>query len=257
MDRINVIKVGGAVLEDKAATMEFLSRFASIPGPKVLVHGGGRLATSFCERLGIGSVMIEGRRVTDAQTLEIVTMTYAGLVNKTVVAQLQALGVNAFGICGADFSCIMSEKRPVKGGIDYGFVGDVRKVDVSVLAEMASKGIVPVVAPLTHDGKGQLLNTNADTMASETAKALAGQFDVTLTYCFEKKGVLSDPSDEDSLIKEINAESYAALKEGGTVSGGMIPKLDNAFAALKAGVGKVVITSAKNLEEGNGTSITL
>lgn len=245
------------MLEDKDATREFLSRFASIPGPKVLVHGGGRLATSLCERLGIESVMIEGRRVTDAQTLEIVTMTYAGLVGKTVVAQLQALGINAFGISGADFSCILSEKRPVRGGIDYGFVGDVKKVDVNILAEMASKGIVPVVAPITHDGKGQLLNTNADTMASETAKALAGQFDVTLTYCFEKKGVLSDPSDEDSVIKEINAESYAALKGNGTVSGGMIPKLDNAFVALKAGVGKVVITSAKTLGEGNGTSITL
>ncbi len=251
--KLNVLKLGGAVVEDAAALSAFVSAFAALDGMKVLVHGGGRTATEVSAKLGIETSMVGGRRVTDAETLKVVTGIYAGLVNKNVVAQLQAAGVNAFGLCGADFGYMRSVRRPVTAqGVDYGFVGDVVEVDIDALSVLLFKKYVPVVAPITHDGMGQLLNTNADTVASETAKALSRIFDVTLTYCFEKDGVLDK---EGGLIPEITAESFEALKADGTVSGGMLPKLENAFAALASGVSEVVITSATNLC--GGTKIRL
>ena len=246
---LQVVKVGGAVVEDPASLSSLLSAFAALPGLKVLVHGGGRSATRLSEALGIESRMVAGRRVTDEKTLEVVTMVYGGLVNKRIVAGLQALGVNALGLTGADLGYMLADKRPV-GEVDYGWVGDVRSVDTSVLADLIARGVVPVLAPLTCDGAGHLLNTNADTIAGEAAKALAERFDVTLVYCFEKKGVLSDPSDESSVIPLITRESYAELLTAGVVAGGMVPKLDSAFSALDAGVSAVRITCASALEAG-------
>lgn len=251
---LNLVKVGGAVVEDPASLQSFLKRFASLEGYKVLVHGGGRAATALAAQMGVETVMVGGRRVTDAEMLRIVTMVYGGLVNKNVVASLNALGVNALGLTGADLGYMLSRKRP-SVPIDFGFVGDVESVDVSLLTPLIFKGVVPVLAPLTHDGRGQLLNTNADTIASEAAKAFAGLFDVTLTFCFEKPGVLSDPDDDGSVIERITPEVFEKLKADGTVSGGMIPKLENAFAAIDAGVKRVVITSAVTLGEGQGTVI--
>ena len=253
---LTLVKVGGAVVEDPASLAGLLSGFAALPGLKVLVHGGGRAATRVSEALGIESKMVNGRRVTDEKTLEVVTMVYGGLVNKRIVASLQALGVNALGLTGADLGYMLSDKRPV-GEVDYGWVGDVRSVDVSVLADLIFRGVVPVLAPLTYDGAGHLLNTNADTIASEAAKALAACFDVTLVYCFEKKGVLEDASDEESVIPLITRESYGSLVSSGVVSGGMLPKLDNAFAALSAGVSEVRITRSDALSAGAGTSVRL
>ncbi|MBQ3722948.1 MAG: acetylglutamate kinase [Bacteroidales bacterium] len=253
---LQVVKVGGAVVEDPASLSALLASFAAMPGLKVLVHGGGRAATRVAEALGIESRMVGGRRVTDEKTLEVVTMVYGGLVNKRIVAGLQALGVNALGLTGADLGYMLSDKRPV-GEVDYGWVGDVRKVDVSVLADLIAKGVVPVLAPLTYDGVGHLLNTNADTIASEAAKALAACFDVTLVYCFEKQGVLADPADEESVIPLISRESYGSLVDSGVVSGGMLPKLDNAFGALSAGVSEVVITRADALGTDAGTVVRL
>ena len=251
---INVIKVGGAVVEDHVQLDAFLDRFAALEGLKVLVHGGGRAATALASKMGVETVMVEGRRVTDAAMLDIVTMVYGGLVNKNVVAALQARGVNAFGVTGADLGCILSVRRPA-GEVDYGFVGDVVSADVSILSQVLFRGAVPVVAPLTHDGHGQLLNTNADTVAATMAKAFSSLFEVTLTYCFEMPGVLRNPEDKDSVIPVIDEAAFAALKANGTVSGGMIPKLQNAFDALHSGVRKVVITSAAN--PGGGTTVTL
>jgi acetylglutamate kinase len=207
------------------------------------VHGGGRSATKLAECLGIEQQMVNGRRVTDAETLRVVTMVYGGLVNKQIVADLQARGVNALGLTGADMNVILSHRRPA-GEVDYGFVGDVDRVDASLLAGLIGQGVVPVMAPLTHDGKGSMLNTNADTIAGETAKALASHFDVTLMYCFEKKGVLRDAEDDDSVIPQITAAEMPQLVADGIVSGGMLPKLENSFAAIAAGVRRVVITKA-------------
>src|SRR5574344_1529247 len=256
MFKLNVIKVGGGIVEDGEALSHLIDNFSSIGGPKVLVHGGGRTATEVAAKLGIESKLVGGRRITDAQTLKVVTMVYGGLINKDIVAKLQAKGNNALGLTGADLNCILSDKRPVKD-LDYGFAGDVKKVDTGILSELIMKGVVPVMAPLTHDGNGNMLNTNADTIASEVAKALAGSFEVTLTFCFEKKGVLSNPEDEESVIKEITPATYEVLKSDGTVSGGMIPKLDNAFRALRAGVNKVVITEAGELGKDTGTIVHL
>ena len=197
-EKLTVVKVGGAVVEDEAQLKQLLKDFAAIDGAKVLVHGGGRRATKIAERLGIETKMVDGRRITDAEMLEVVTMVYGGLVNKHVVAMLQAQGVDAIGLCGADGDVIRSVKRPLKNGIDYGFVGDVKKADGDKIAHFIEVGLTPVVAPLTHDGQGNILNTNADTMASEVAKAMADKYDVTLIFSFEKKGVLSNPDDDDS-----------------------------------------------------------
>ena len=249
MEKLNVIKVGGAVVEDAYALQAFLKLFATVEGLKVLVHGGGRSATAMAARLGIETTMLNGRRITDEAMLEVVTMVYGGLVNKNIVARMQASGLNAIGLTGADMDCIRSDRRPPVP-VDYGFAGDVRRVDGRALHTLLSAGFVPVVAPLTHDGKGQLLNTNADTIAAEVAKGLVPFYDVTLTFCFEKKGVLANPDDEDSVIPRIDRARYESLVADGTLSGGMLPKFHNAFAALDAGVSRVVITSATNLNSG-------
>lgn len=245
---IHVIKIGGGVLENEAHRDAFLRQFAAIEGPKVLVHGGGRLATTMADRLGVQTQMIDGRRVTDQETLNIVTMVYGGLVNKQVVAQLQTMGVNAIGLTGVDGGWMRSVKRPIKNGIDYGYVGDVTQVNGSYLRMLIGMGLTPVIAPITYSAEGLLLNTNADTVASMTAISL--EPDVQLTFCFEKAGVLSNPDDESSLIPRITRESYTQLKADGIISGGMIPKIDNAFAAIEHGVQSVRITHASNLQGG-------
>lgn len=254
-EKLTLIKVGGKIVEEEATLQALLSDFAAIEGRKVLVHGGGRSATKLATRLGIESQMVNGRRITDAETLEIVTMVYGGLVNKNIVAHLQACGVNALGLTGADMDVIRSVKRPVKD-VDYGFVGDVERVDATLLGDLIAKGVVPVMAPLTHDGCGNMLNTNADTIAGETAKALAQLFDVTLVYCFEKRGVLRDENDDDSVIPQITRADFEQLVADGVVQGGMIPKLENAFEALRAGVSQVIITQASAINTpGEGTRI--
>ena len=255
---IQVIKIGGGILENEASREMFLRQFAAVEGPKVLVHGGGRLATTMAERLGVKTQMIDGRRVTDKETLDIVTMVYGGLVNKQVVTLLHTMGVNAIGLTGADGGWMRSVKRPIKNGIDYGYVGDVKEVNGEHLRMLLDNGLTPVIAPITYSEEGLLLNTNADTVASETAIALVeakgerqeARGDVQLTFCFEKAGVLRDADDESSLIPRITRESYKQLLADGIVSGGMIPKIDNAFAALERGVKSVRITHANNLRGG-------
>ena len=253
-EKITIIKVGGKIVEEAATLAGLLDRFAAIEGRKVLIHGGGRSATRMAERLGIESRMVDGRRITDEATLQVVTMVYGGLVNKNIVAGLQARGVNALGLTGADCNIITAHKRPVKT-IDYGFVGDVDSADGKMLSNLIEQGITPIVAPLTHDGKGNMLNTNADTMAAETAKALAKHYDVTLIYCFELPGVMRDPEDADSLIATITGESYRLLLADGIISGGMIPKMENAFNAIENGVAKVIITKADAIDGTQGTHI--
>ena len=254
---LTLIKVGGKIVEEPESLKKLLADFSSIPGHKVLVHGGGRSATALAAQLGIESKMVDGRRVTDEEMLKVVTMVYGGLVNKKIVAGLQALDVNALGLTGAVLNYMRSEKRPV-AEVDYGFVGDVKEVDADMLANLISKGVVPVLAPLTHDKKGNLLNTNADTIAGEAAKALARYFDVTLMYCFEKKGVLANENDDDSVIEYINPATFEKLVAEGVIAGGMIPKLENSFEALKAGVKQVVITRADLIKDNNsGTTIKL
>lgn len=255
MDNLTIVKVGGAVVEDEAQLSQLLKDFSAIEGKKVLVHGGGRRATQVAKSLGIETKMVDGRRITDADMLQVVTMVYGGLVNKNIVARLQSVGVNALGLTGADIDVIHSHKRPLKNGIDYGFVGDVDRVSGSMLKTLIDNGITPVMAPLTHDGNGNILNTNADTIASETAKALAPHYDVTLIYSFEKKGVLSNPDDDDSVIPTITRDDFARLKAEGIVAGGMIPKIENALAAIDAGVKQVNITLATAIDGKHGTII--
>ena len=256
MEKLTVVKVGGAVVEDEEQLARLLNDFAAIEGNKVLVHGGGRRATKVAASLGIESKMVNGRRITDRDMLEVVTMVYGGLVIKTVVARLQANGVNALGLTGADMDVLRSRKRPIKDGIDFGYVGDVERADGKALQTLIGAGIVPVMAPLTHDGSGNILNTNADTIAGETAKALAPFYDVTLIYSFEKKGVLANPDDDDSVIPMITPADFERYKADGTVAGGMIPKLENAFAAIDAGVGRVIITLASAIDGNHGTVIS-
>ena len=253
-EKLTVIKVGGKIVEEEATLNQLLADFSAIEGYKVLVHGGGRSATKLAAQLGIESQMVNGRRITDAETLKVVTMVYGGLVNKNIVAGLQAKGVNAMGLTGADMNVIRSVKRPVKD-VDYGFVGDVEKVNAELLGNLIRQGVVPVMAPLTHDGQGSMLNTNADTIAGETAKALAELFDVTLVFCFEKKGVLSDENDDDSVIPVITPELFKEYVEKGVIQGGMIPKLENSFSAIDAGVSQVVITLASAIHQEGGTII--
>lgn len=253
-EKLTIIKVGGKIVEESSTLSSLLFDFSKIQGHKLLVHGGGRSATKIASQLGIESKMVNGRRITDSETLKVVTMVYAGLVNKNVVAGLQSLGVNAIGLTGADMNVIRSVKRPVKD-VDYGYVGDVEKVDGQLLASLIDKKIVPVMAPLTHDGNGNMLNTNADTIASETAKALADFFDVSLVYCFEKKGVLSDENDDESVIKLITKKDFAKLVDEKIINGGMIPKLENAFSAINQGVSQVVITSSCDILGEEGTII--
>lgn len=254
-EKLTIVKVGGAVVEDEVQLTQLLKDFCAIEGAKILVHGGGRRATKIAERLGIETKMVEGRRITDEQMLEVVAMVYGGLVNKHVVASLQALGANAVGLTGADGDIIRSVKRPLKNGIDYGFVGDVKKVDGDQIAHFIAQGLTPVIAPLTHDGQGNILNTNADTMASETAKALADRYDVTLVFSFEKKGVLSNPDDDESVIPVITRNDFERYRADGTISGGMLPKIENALAAVEAGVSQVIITLATAINGQHGTVI--
>lgn len=262
--QLNVIKVGGAVVEDAASLSQLLGQFASMDGCRVLVHGGGRLATSMAARLGIESRMVGGRRITDDEMLRVVTMVYGGLVNKNIVAGLQARGVRAMGLTGADGDAIRSHRRlpkPVRMDdgteqtVDFGFVGDVDRVDGLLLARLVADGIVPVVAPLTHDGQGHILNTNADTIASSVAQALAEHFDVTLTFCFEKPGVLRDAANDASVIPVISEQQFPGLVADGIVSGGMLPKLENAFCAIRHGVKQVVITRADDIAGLRGTVV--
>lgn len=255
-EKVTIVKVGGAVVEDEAKLAQLLKDFSAIPGRKVLVHGGGRRATKVAAQLGIESKMVNGRRITDADMLEVVTMVYGGLVNKNLVAKLQANGVNALGLTGADIDVIRSHKRPIKDGVDFGYVGDVDRADGSKLQTLIEAGITPIMAPLTHDGQGNILNTNADTIASETAKALAPFYDVTLIFSFEKKGVLSNPEDDDSVIPVITRADFNKYVADGTVAGGMIPKLENALSAIDAGVSQVIITLATAIDGKHGTIIS-
>ncbi|MCR8910903.1 acetylglutamate kinase [Barnesiella sp. ET7] len=251
MEKLTLIKVGGKIVEEQATLSRLLASFAAIPGRKVLVHGGGRSATAMASRLGIESRMVGGRRITDKAMLEVVTMVYAGLVNKNIVAGLQAQGVNALGMTGADMNILLSDKRPV-GEVDYGYVGDVRRVDAAALSALIEMGVVPVIAPLTHDGQGSMLNTNADTMAGETAKALASRYEVSLVYCFEKRGVLRDENDDNSVIAEMTRQQFETYRAEGVVQGGMIPKLENAFDAIRHGVREVIITRADAIGQPHG-----
>jgi len=256
-----VIKIGGNIVDDEAKLSSFLQSFADVIAKKILVHGGGKVATKIGESLGIESKYVDGRRITDAATIDLVTMVYAGLINKKVIAQLQSLNCNAIGVTGADGNLIPANKRPVKE-IDYGFVGDVKsdKINAQSWSSLLDHGFIPVVAPITHDGNGQLLNTNADTIAQEVAKAMSSLYEVSLIYSFEKAGVLLDANDDATVISNINPASYEQLKAEGKIFAGMIPKLDNAFAALNSGVKKVVIGKAEQLKDlingENGTAIT-
>jgi acetylglutamate kinase len=248
MDKLFVIKIGGNVIDHAAALDAFLKDFAAIDAPKILVHGGGKIATRLGDQLGIASKYVQGRRITDDAAIDLVTMVYGGLVNKKVVAALQAKGCNAIGLTGADGNCIPADKRPA-ADIDYGWVGDVQpsRVNTPVLRALLDAGLVPVLAPLTHDGAGHILNTNADTIASSLAVALAASHAVRLVYCFEKRGVLEDLDREDSVISLIDRAAHARLLADGKLADGIIPKIDNAFAAIDAGVKEVLIGDARDL----------
>lgn len=244
--QLSIIKISGNIIDDENRLLAFLDTFAAVPGKKILVHGGGRLATKVAEGLGVQQLLVDGRRITDAETLKVVTMVYAGTINKNIVAQLQARGCPAIGLTGADGNAILSHKR-THPTIDYGYVGDVDVVNTSLLTSMLLLDKTLVFAPITHDGKGQLLNTNADTIAQELARALSAGFEVSLVYSFEKSGVLLDAEDDASVISRITAVQYEDLKARKVIFAGMIPKLDNAFAALKSGVSRVIIGRAEEL----------
>jgi acetylglutamate kinase len=247
MESLYVIKIGGNIIDDEKMLTAFLKKFAAVSSKKILIHGGGKLATRMAEKLGISQQMIDGRRITDAETLKIVTMVYAGYINKNIVAELQSMKCNALGITGADGNSILSHKRE-KAGIDYGFAGDIDQVDASWFIKLLLNGQSLVVAPITHDGKGQLLNTNADTVAQEIAKSLSSFFEVVLVYSFEKSGVLKDVENENSVIEKLHLGYYKELKETEKIFAGMIPKLDNAFKAIEAGVHKVIIGKGQELD---------
>ena len=257
--KLYVVKIGGNVIDNPEACARFLTDFAKLPAPKILVHGGGKVATQIAAKLQIETQMVDGRRITDKPMLDVVTMVYGGLVNKNLVAQLQTVHCNAIGLTGADGGIIRSVKRPVKT-IDYGFVGDIESVNDEQVNALINSNLVPVIAPLTYSSEGLLLNTNADTMASAMAVAMAKHYEVNLIYCFEKKGVLSDPDDDNAVIASLTLTSYAGYKTSGVINKGMIPKLDNAFAALTDGVSKVTICHADDLLQAAsgvaGTQIT-
>lgn len=248
MEKLFIIKIGGNVIDNETALSKFLSSFATAGVKKILIHGGGKIATKIGEQLGVESRYNNGRRITDAATIDIVTMVYGGLLNKKIVAQLQAYGCNAIGLTGADANIIPALKRPVKE-IDYGFVGDINtaSVNTTVLDALLRQNITPVIAPLTHDGKGQMLNTNADTVASSLATALSAYYDVRLVYCFEKKGILTDVDNDDTVIDLITTDKYQQLLQAKKLFDGIIPKIDNAFAAIHSGVKEVLIGHADDL----------
>jgi len=238
--KLSIIKIGGNIIEDQEFLSQFLKLFAQLEGNKILVHGGGKRATEFGKRLGIESKMVDGRRITDAKSLELVVMVYAGLVNKNIVAELQSNDSNAIGLSGADANTVIAVKRPVNP-LDFGLVGDIVDVNTNSISKLLSAEFVPVFCALTHDRNGQLFNTNADTIASEVAIAMSRAYDTTLYYCFEKKGVLRSVTDEDSVIRKIDQKIYKKLKKDKIVADGMLPKLDNCFHALKKDVHQVCI----------------
>lgn len=258
MEKLSIIKIGGNIIEDEASLNTFLQLFANLEGHKILVHGGGKRATLIASKLGINSKLIDGRRITDAETLEVITMVYGGLVNKNIVAKLQALNIDALGLTGADINSIQSVKRPIQK-IDYGFVGDVKQIASSSIDKLIQANFTPVFCAITHDKKGQLLNTNADTIANTIAAGMSRIYDTSIYYCFELNGVLQDFSDKESVIKNIDSETYQNLLKNGIISDGMIPKLDNCFDALQNGVQKVHIgnTAMFTKENNNFTTITL
>jgi acetylglutamate kinase len=245
--KLTVVKIGGKVIDSEALLTDFLDQFAKIEGYKVLVHGGGKIATDLAEQLGFPQTMIDGRRVTDAATLKIITMVYGGLINKNLVAKLDSRGVSALGVTGADGNLVRSRRRPPLNGVDYGFVGDVEAVNSEILEAWVKEKLVLVIAPLSHDGKGQILNTNADTIAGAVAGALSKNFDVNLVYSFEKSGVLENVDDENSVIREINPAYYAELKSQKKIFAGMIPKIDGAFRSIEQGVRQVVIGKSEQI----------
>lgn len=254
MESLKVIKIGGNVIDNPQALESFLEDFAALPGKKILVHGGGAIASKMLKSMGIEPRMIDGRRVTDAATLDVVTGVYAGLINKKIVAALQKFGCNAAGLSGADCNAITSRMRP-KEPVDYGFVGDIESINSPAFDMFLSNGITPVVCAINHDGRGTLLNTNADTIASGIAKAMAGMYDVSLVLCFEKDGVLYDKDDDSSVIPLIDKALFEKLKGEGRIVAGMLPKLKNAFEAIDSGVGSVVIKNSAKLLEESGTTI--
>jgi acetylglutamate kinase len=245
---LTILKIGGNVIDNPAALTRFLATFANVPGDKLLVHGGGKIATQVAEKLNVPTTMVEGRRITDKAMLDVVTMVYGGLVNKQIVAQLQPLGCNAIGLTGADAGIVRATKRPV-AAIDYGYAGDITEVDSGRIQAFTSQGLTPVLAPLTFDTTlGTLLNTNADTLAQAVAVDMVHRRTVTLVYCFEKRGVLANPDDDDSVISQLTPALYAQHKAAGSINKGMIPKLDNAFSALQAGISRVIICHADEVE---------
>jgi len=247
-EQLRVFKIGGKVVEDNDQLSTFLQAFSKLAENKILIHGGGKWVSEMCQKLGIEVKMVDGRRITDAETLEVVKMMLAGVANKNVVSKLQGFGCNAIGITGADGNTITAVRRPIKNGVDYGFVGDVKKVDHQVIQKLIDAGLVPVFASMTHDGAGNLFNTNADTIASSLATGMAKEFDVELNYCFELNGVLKNIDDPESVITEINPSNYSILKEEGTINSGMIPKIDNAFDALDSGVRAVRIMNSQHIK---------
>ncbi len=258
MEKLSIVKIGGNIIEDETSLNTFLELFSNLKGKKILVHGGGKRATHIASKLGIESKMVNGRRVTDAETLEVITMVYGGLVNKNVVAKLQAKNTNAIGLTGADVNSIQSDKRPVKD-IDFGFVGDVKNVANNAIDKLIKADFTPVFCAITHDGKGQLLNTNADTITSQVAVGMSKLYETSIYYCFELNGVLKDINDKNSVIKNIDTNIYADLLDNNIISDGMLPKLENCFDALKNGVHKVNMGNIAMLtkENDNFTTITL
>jgi acetylglutamate kinase len=258
MEKLSIIKIGGNIIEDETSLHDFLKLFSNLEGKKILVHGGGKRATAMASKLGIESKMVNGRRITDAETLEVITMVYGGLVNKNIVAKLQAINTNAIGLTGADINSIKSDKRPVKE-VDFGFVGDVKEVASNSINKLLQADFTPVFCAITHDGKGQLLNTNADTISSQVAIGMSKLYETSIYYCFELNGVLQDFSDKNSVIKNINSKKYQELLNDGIIADGMLPKLENCFDALKNGVHQVKMgnTSMLTKENDNFTTITL
>ena len=256
MKTLKVIKIGGNIIDNDSALQQFLKEFVTITGPKILVHGGGKLATKLAQQMQVEVEMVDGRRITDADTLDIITMVYAGKINKNVVAQLQANNCNAIGFSGADGNTIVSDKRPIKT-IDYGFVGDVKQVNTNTVEILLNNNITPVFCAITHDENGQLLNTNADTIASELAIGFASIYNTELYYCFEKNGVLEDVDNDNSVIENINTESYETLKEENIIFEGMLPKLNNCFHAINHNVSKVCIGKSDMLFNANNKHTTI
>lgn len=247
MESLKVVKIGGKLIEDKQKLEVFLNDFVNLDSPKILVHGGGNMATDIASKLGFETKMVDGRRITDYNSMQVITMVYGGLLNKNIVAELQALNCNSIGLCGADGNSIISKKRPVKE-VDFGYVGDVSNINVDFISSLLEQKIVPVFSAISYGGNGQLFNTNADSVASEIARAMSETYKTELYYCFEKKGVLSDANDDESVISEINRKKYQELLDNKIISDGMLPKLHNCFEALENGVEQIFLGDATLLK---------